>query len=475
MKILAAIVNYGTANDAYMSRVLDEYRGMREDVDIVVTTNIAKNLGGDVEVVVGLPTNNPRSLAFAHKQILAERLEEYDLFLYAEDDNLVTQRNIDAFLRATDVLPEKDIAGFLRTERDRDGVLYFSEPHHHYHWDASSVYSKGGYTFAFFTNEHAGFYALTKEQLRRAIGSGGYLVPFHHHKYPPLETAATDPYTQCGFRKMVCTSHLEDFLVPHLSAKYAGNGALLGVHFYQQLQALETVSKNGKPKTTLFPVTTKIFHSHWSKNFYEPCQDKLIELVPASARSVLSIGCGWGETERGLIEKGVRVKAVPIDSVIAANAEARGVEIVYGDAEQARKKLDGERFDCILFSNVLHLVPNPVQWLASFAELLSPDGRLIASAPNLSRLRSIARRMRLGKATNPKDYESSGMHPSTGRILRRWFRQAGLQPQRMVYEIAEVEKRTVDDLTFGLAKPVLGSNVYLSGSPRLGRKLAKSK
>jgi 2-polyprenyl-3-methyl-5-hydroxy-6-metoxy-1,4-benzoquinol methylase len=464
MKILAAIVNYGTANDAYLSRVLDEYRGMREDVDIVVTTNIAKNLGGDVEVVVGLPAKNPRSLAFAHKQILAERLEEYELFLYAEDDNLVTQRNIDAFLRATDVLPEKDIAGFLRTETDRKGVLYFSEPHHHYHWDASSVYSKGGYTFAFFTNEHAGFYALTKEQLRRAIRSGGYLVPFHHHKYPPLETAATDPYTQCGFRKMVCTSHLEDFLVPHLSAKYAGNGAQLGVHFYQQLRALETVSKNGKPKTTLFPVTTKIFHSHWSKNFYEPCQDKLIELVPVSARSVLSVGCGWGETEACLIEKGLRVKAVPIDSVIAANAEARGVEIVYGDAEQARKRLDLERFDCIIFSNVLHLVRDPVQVLASFAELLAPEGCLIASAPNVALIRRISRRLRFGKRANPKDYESSGMHASNGRLLRQWFRQAGLQPGKIIYETVETGKRTADELAVGLAKPVLGSNVYVSGS-----------
>ena len=113
MKILAAIVNYGTANDGYLSRVLGEYRDMREDVDIVVTTNIAKNLGADVEVIVGLPTRNPRSLAFAHKRILAERVEDYDLFLYAEDDNLVSQRNIDAFLRATSVLPDTDIAGFF--------------------------------------------------------------------------------------------------------------------------------------------------------------------------------------------------------------------------------------------------------------------------------------------------------------------------------------------------------------------------
>jgi SAM-dependent methyltransferase len=468
MKILAAIANYGTANDSYLSRVLEEYRRMRDDVHVVVTSNVVKNLGADVEVVAGLPIKNPFSLAFAHKKIFAERVEDYDLFLYAEDDNLMTQRNIDAFRRATDVLLPSDIAGFLRTERDGAGNLYFSEPHYHYHWDANSVYSKDGYTFAYFTNEHAGCYVLTREQLRQAIQSGGYLVPFHHRKYPPLETAATDPYTQCGFRKMMCISQLDDFLVPHLSSKYAGKGAQLGSDFYLQLGALESVSKNGKPKTTLFPVETRVYHTHWSKNFYEPRQDRLIELIPKGTTTALSVGCGWGETERYLIEKGIRVKAIPIDSVIAVNAEARGVEIVYGDIENAGRKLKNDRFDCVLLSNVLHLIDEPVKVLARFAELLSPTGQVIASVPNLSGFRLLARRLRFGKTANPKDYASSGMHATTAKLLRQWFRQAGLTPGKATYEIVENEKERIDELSLGVAKPTLASNVYMSGSKPTG-------
>src|SRR5437870_6734150 len=224
MKILVAIANYGTGNDRYLPRVLEECRRMRDDVDIVVTSNIAKDLGPDVEVVVGLPNMDPRSLAFAHKLIFAELLEFCDLFIYTEDDNPVTRRNIDAFLRVTDVLPKNELAGFLRTETDSEGKIYFPEVRNQYHWDTASVCRKGEYTFAFFTDEHAGCYALTKEQLRQAIASGGFLVPFHERKYPPLETAATDPYTQCGFRKMMCISHFDDFLVPHLSNKGASAG-----------------------------------------------------------------------------------------------------------------------------------------------------------------------------------------------------------------------------------------------------------
>jgi 2-polyprenyl-3-methyl-5-hydroxy-6-metoxy-1,4-benzoquinol methylase len=468
VKVLVTIANYGSGNDRYLARVLDEFRGMREEVDIVVTSNVPKDLGQDVEVIVGLPAKNPRSLPFAHKDIFAKRRDKYDLFIYVEDDILITQRNIDAFLQMTRILPENEYAGFFRTETDASGRLYFPDVHRQYHWDAGSVCSRGDRTFAFFTNEHSGCYVLTRDQLHRAIASEGFLVPFHEGQYEPLESAATDPFTQCGFRKLICISHLNEFLVPHLSNKYAGKECLSAEEFYMQIRALPGISNNCKPQTTLFPVETKLYHTHWSKNFYEPRQDKLIDLVPQGIGSVLSVGCGWGETEKSLIEKGIRVKAVPIDSVIAVNAEARGVEIVYGNAKQAREKLAAERFDCILFSNVLHLVRQPTDLLASFAELVAPGGVVIASTPNLPWVRRFFRELRFGKTANPKNYDSSGMHISTARLLRRWFQQAGLKVDQISYEIVEEEKKWVDHVSSGLAKSVLGSNVYVSGS-RLAR------
>ncbi len=466
MKLLVTIANYGTGNDQYLTQVLNEYRSMRKNlgVDLLVTSNVQKNLGKDVELAVGLPTPNPRSLPFAHKKIFAERRSSYDLFIYVEDDILITQRNIEAFLRMTQILPKDEYAGFFRTERDASGRIYFPDVHRQYHWDAGSVCERGGHTFAFFTNEHSGCYILTREQLDRAIASGGFLVPFHEGKYEPLESAATDPFTQCGFRKLICISHLDDFIVPHLSNKYAGKQCISAEEFQIQLQALPRISRNGKPKTTLFPVETRVYHTHWSKDFYETRQEKLLELVPKSANRILSVGCGWGETERALIERGATVKAVPIDSVIAVNAAARGVEIVYGDAAQAREALANERFDCILFSNVLHLTAQPVDFLSRFTELLAPGGTVVASAPNLTLLRLLARRQRFGEAAIPKGYDISGMHSTNGRVMRQWFRQAGLKPLKTVYEIIEQEKRRADELSLGLAQPMLGSNVCVSGT-----------
>lgn len=457
MKVLVTIANYGTGNDKYLSRVLDEFRAMEYDVDLVVMSNIAKNIAPDVEVVVGLPSKDPKSLPFAHKKIFAERLEFYDLFVYTEDDILITGHNLEALLQASRVLPSDELLGFVRSENDSQGNLYFPDMHAHYHWDPASV-SKDGYTFARFTNLHSGCYVLTKEQLRRAMASGGFVVPFHEGLYEPLETAATDLFTQCGFRKTICVSHIEDFIVPHLSNRYAGRGSLAAGDFNAQLRALLSVGQNGKSKSTLFPVDTYVLHQRWSKNYYEPCQESLIALIPKATRTVLSVGCGWGVTEKHLIDRGLQVKAVAIDPVIAASAEARGVDVISGDHNTVREKLGHQQFDCLLFSNVLHLVREPDDFVSSFTDLLAPQGCVVASVPNLTKLRRLARRVRLrGHVANPVTYDLHGMHAATGRMLRGWLRKAGFKTKMQSY--GTVGAGRTNWFRSGVAKAITGPNV----------------
>ena len=130
MKVLVAIANYGTGNRRYLDILLREYRSMSFDVDVVVLSDIPKDLGSDIEVAVGLPLpKDPLSLPFAHKRIFAERCNEYDLFIFSEDDTLIRQKNIEAFLEVTNVLPCNEIAGFLRYEEDIQGNRYCSSVH----------------------------------------------------------------------------------------------------------------------------------------------------------------------------------------------------------------------------------------------------------------------------------------------------------------------------------------------------------
>jgi len=464
MKVLVVIANYGTSNDIYLQRLLEEYRKMPYGVDVVVLSNVSKTLGPDVEVVLTPPPKNPHAFPFAHKKILAERMPKYDLFIYSEDDTLITQSNIQAFLRATEVLPADEIAGFLNTEMDAQGNLYFCNVNFCYHWDPGSVKTRGEYTFAYFTNEHSAAYLLTRTQLGRAIESGGFLVEPHEGRYDGECAASTDPYTQCGFKKMVCLSPLDDFLVRHLPGnKFASRPYAARAEFQKQTDALLEIRTHGRPQTLLFDPETKILHAKWSKDYYEPVRPEILSLIPREARSILSIGCGWGAMEGHLVRKGLRVVGVPMDSVIAACAGAKGVEIVYGDFKTARQKLANERFDCILLSNVLHLVRDPAAVLSAFVELLSAQGVVIASTPNLGRIRIGLGRLR-GKPQYRElgSYEKTGLNLTSAHVVRKWFKHCRLKVERLEYTIpprAEAAHR----LLAGLADPLVGEELIAMG------------
>lgn len=458
MRILVAIASYGIQNVRFLHRLLTEYRSMPYEVDIVVLSDAPKDLGPNVEVKVGLPTSDPWSLPFGHKRIFADRLNDYDLFIYSEDDTLITEKNIRAYLHMCSVLPEDEVAGFLRFEEGNGGPANYCDVHGWYHWDPRSVRSRSGYVFAFFTNEHAACYLLTRKQLQRAIASGGFLREPSQGKYDLACTAATDPYTQC-FKKMICISHLDDFLIHHLPNKYVGVLGIREPEFRKQVDALLDIGKGTRPNCQLLETETRLPSSKWSKSYYEPCRPEIRDLLPASVKSVLSVGCGWGAAESCLVENGMQVTGIPLDAVISACAEARGLEVAWGDLKTIQEKLNEQRFDCLVFSNVLHLVEDPAAFLSSFASYLVPGGKVISITPNLSRLPVCWKRFRSVEGfSDLGNYERTGVHVTSPRVVQEWFKRIGMRVEKTV-DVVPHWLRVVSRLTFGLSNPLLASEL----------------
>jgi 2-polyprenyl-3-methyl-5-hydroxy-6-metoxy-1,4-benzoquinol methylase len=469
------ITSWGTKNDHYLVRLVTEYRSMSADVDIIVLSNVQKAVAAGVKVMV-VDRQNPWSILrvagavrypwslgqeyrewkrymgfpFLHRRILADRLNEYDLFIFSEDDTLITERNLQAFQTVSKVAREDEVPGFLRFEISPGGRRNYPEVHGHFHWDPMSIRKRGQYTLASFTNEHAASYVLTRQQLRRAIDSAGYLVEPHAGKYDMLCTAATDPYVQCGLQKLICISHLDDFLIHHLPNVYVGTqfGAD-DCEVRRQVGVLLRIGAKGHRRGPLFDTETKAELARYSKNFYEPVLPEVLAAIPEGARSILSIGCGWGATEACLTEKGLQVTAVSLDSVIAGHAQQRGVEVITGNFREAREKLAGRRFDCLLLSNVLHLVPNPVEVLSLFGNLLSPGGVLIAVSPNLARLGAKRLICRRGRIAKHEMYRRTGIQFSSHKTVREWFRAAGMQVQKFM-DILEPRPKKYSRFTLGL-------------------------
>ncbi len=463
-KLLVAIASYGTNNDSYLARLIEEYQAMPLSVRIVVLSNLQKPVPAGVELIVGMPTEDPWSLPFAHKKVLAEGINNHDLFIYSEDDTLIKYRHIEAFLRVSASLPENEIPGFFRYEEYGNRQKNYAELHGHFHWDAASVVKRGDYVFAYLTNEHSACYLLTQRQLRKAMDSGGFLVPPHKGKYDLACTASTDPYTQCGFRRIVCISHFDDFLIQHLPNKYVGTR--FGINEEElrtQLAALLRINSNRDRAESLFETETRLPDAKYSKDYYEPVSPDVVAAIPKNAHAILSIGCGAGTLETSLIHAGKRVTAVPIDPAISARAASEGVEMVYGDFGTAREQLSGRQFDCVIFSNVLHLVPDPKLIVSSFGNLLSNGGVAVVRVPNLARFPELWKKLSgVPHFQDLGNYGKSGTHFTSFSGVNNWFKSAGLKPGKIVGVFSSSERKA-SRLTLGMVDRFLASELIAIG------------
>lgn len=472
MKILVAIACYGTKNLKYLEILLSEYRRMAFQIDIVVLSNEPRDLGPKVEVLVGLPVRNPWSLPFAHKPLFAARRKDYDLFIYTEDDVLITEQNIRAFLQTTEVLPPAYLAGFMRYEVAPGGKKYYSTMHGHYHWEPDSVMRLKPFTFARYTNDHSGCFMLTRQQLAKALASGGFMLGFRKGRYGYPETAATDIYTQCGFKKVICISHLEDFCLPHLPNLYVGRLGVEKDMADREIERLKSLDAGDESLGPLFRTDTGLEDISWDKQYHEPPREDVLAMVPAGARTALSIGCGAGATEEKLVKRGVDVLGIPVDCVVAASAAARGIELLPPDLAAARQHLGQRRFDCILFIDSLHRFKQPVLVLDEFARLLEHDGMVIISAPNFNHVSVLRKRMN-GKLKLPRSdssgfFTAHGLHLTTFRRVRQWLAQSELGLTGWHLQVPG-RFRGLDRVSLGFLRCLLAENLVAIARHRPAR------
>jgi 2-polyprenyl-3-methyl-5-hydroxy-6-metoxy-1,4-benzoquinol methylase len=370
-------------------------------------------------------------LPFGHKSLFAERIQRYDLYIYSEDDTLITERNIDAFVRVTPHLPDRYIAGFIRYEIAPDGRKYYSTIHSGYHWDPDSVLKNGDYIFAHYTNEHSACFIMTQLQLKKAIDSGGFLFPPRKGRYDMLVTAATDPYTQCGMKKLICISHLDDFSLHHLPNVYIGKIGLDAESARREIERLFAICGTDTDSGPLFDTSTRLEDASWDKRYYEPPRRDILSLVPSNVKRVLSVGCGCASTESELVKNGIDVVGIPLDCVVQVSAEASGVRVVSPSFEAAKESLRGEQFDCVLFSEVLQHISDPISLVRDFIALLGKDGWMIISVPNFNHPSVWRKRVMEGfplpEIDDKRSFDKYKLWFTTRRMLYKWMKECGLQ------------------------------------------------
>jgi 2-polyprenyl-3-methyl-5-hydroxy-6-metoxy-1,4-benzoquinol methylase len=178
----------------------------------------------------------------------------------------------------------------------------------------------------------------------------------------------------------------------HLPNKYLECLDVSLASFKEQIRTLVEIHNNTHPASTLGNLVPNPESFDWAKSYYEKPTPELLGMVPNDAKEILSVGCGWGETERQLIDRGAKVTALPLDSVIGAVAERKGVEMIYGTWDECFKQLNGRRFDCVLATNMIHIQSAPRKALAQCSEVVAKSGSLVLTGPNFKRVPYLVKR-----------------------------------------------------------------------------------
>ncbi len=444
LRILVCVANYGTGNDHHLRKLLDAYDALPCETSIVLLTNTPKAFGPNVVTRLLPAPSDPSALPFEHLRVLAGHAEDYDLFVYTEDDTLLTGAHLRAFLAASAQLAADEVPGFLRYEESPHGEVFISTVHAHYDWNLDSVRRCREYVFAEYSNCHSGCYVLTRQHLRRALRSGNYVSEAYSGAYNILESAATHPFTRCGLRKLHPVSHLDEFTLHHLADKYLGSMGTPRELVRAQTGALAEMADGQRPRERLLEGRTKLPTHVLDRPWFDAGRSpwafdntQLLGLLPGGAGAALSVGATTGALERGLLELGYAVTTVPTDSLAQAVLEREPRLRVLAPSFAAAAALEAGSFEGLLLPHVLPYLDEPAARLRELARLVRPGGWVALTAPHLG---PWTRRLRRGNAPVAtravlQDFARSGIHLTTARTLTRWLRGAGCTPERVVHSL----------------------------------------
>ncbi len=117
----------------------------------------------------------------------------------------------------------------------------------------------------------------------------------------------------------------------------------------------------------------------------------LVDRIPAGALSVLDVGCAQGAPARALRDRGIaEIVGIEPDPEDARIASSRYDRVLCGRLDSFSEAAWKNRFDAILFGDVLEHLEDPGIALEQVRPWLSARGRIVASVPNVGNSAVIA-------------------------------------------------------------------------------------
>ena len=170
------------------------------------------------------PASLRLEMTMQHRIEVQKHLEDFDMFLYAEDDVHVELRHVMAYLRHSRKLMNapngaKYLLGWQRFEKTGIGlgasqIMWENGP------DSWHPVEIGGELYATMVNPHAGAWIATREELQQLEKQCRILrVPQTANSFTRVRAAGWNMYLNCGRRKVLPLVDFPAFIVHHLPDK----------------------------------------------------------------------------------------------------------------------------------------------------------------------------------------------------------------------------------------------------------------
>lgn len=141
---------------------------------------------------------------------------------------------------------------------------------------------------------------------------------------------------------------------------------------------------------------------------------QLLQAVPATAVSILDVGCGAGALGQALKQAGPadrRVAGIEPDGLAAAAARAVLDEVHCADLVRDFPEIEAGSIDCLILDGILERLPDPLALLRHLRPALREGGLLLCSVANAQNFSVIS-----ALVTNDFQYQEGGL--SDRRHLR---------------------------------------------------------
>lgn len=120
--------------------------------------------------------------------------------------------------------------------------------------------------------------------------------------------------------------------------------------------------------------------------YFSNNREDVAELIENRAKTILDVGCGYGLLGASLksIDKERRVVGIEGEPEAAGKACSFLDRVINADVEahDLQSKIN-EKFDCIIFADILEHLRDPLQVLKEFKNNLNQGGSIVCSIPNV--------------------------------------------------------------------------------------------